>query len=387
MSGLAPDILAVNETWLRPGEEDRAPKVVGYRLKHCPRPVHIRGGRGGGVGFYIQRGINARLCDYPPSSEVEQMWLKVRTCGVDVLVGTAYRPPWQDVDTFLDAIADSIASFTTYDSLVLAGDFNINLLDTTCGKAKVFSQFINSVGLSQVITEPTHYTEHSRSLIDVICTDTHVLKKVIKHTPDLGGHAMISVTLKVRCEKPSPQWVTFRPLKSIIVERLNQDLDRIDWSYFHNIDNMDILVDTLSSCFTSLFDLHAPVATRKFKSPPHPWITDSIKSMMHIRDGYHAKWKRQGTESLRDCYKSMKQLVVKAIEREKCCYFNGHINRNINNSKKLWQNLKANIIPTNNKNIELPPNSDPNAINVNFLNIPGEGRVTMSLLTYFEHHR
>lgn len=49
VEGLAPDILAINETWLREGEENRAPRLPGYRLKHIPRPSHIRGGRGGGV--------------------------------------------------------------------------------------------------------------------------------------------------------------------------------------------------------------------------------------------------------------------------------------------------------------------------------------------------
>ncbi|CAG4978339.1 unnamed protein product [Colias eurytheme] len=36
------DILALNETWLRAGEEGRAPRMPGYRLKHIPRPVSIR---------------------------------------------------------------------------------------------------------------------------------------------------------------------------------------------------------------------------------------------------------------------------------------------------------------------------------------------------------
>lgn len=46
------DILAVNETWLREGEEATAPNISGYRLRHVPRPPGLRS-RGGGVGFYI----------------------------------------------------------------------------------------------------------------------------------------------------------------------------------------------------------------------------------------------------------------------------------------------------------------------------------------------
>ncbi|CAH2105512.1 unnamed protein product [Euphydryas editha] len=32
------DIMAINETWLKTGEEDRAPRLPGYRLRHIPRP-------------------------------------------------------------------------------------------------------------------------------------------------------------------------------------------------------------------------------------------------------------------------------------------------------------------------------------------------------------
>ncbi|KAG7299985.1 hypothetical protein JYU34_017020, partial [Plutella xylostella] len=32
------DIMAINETWLREGEIDRAPVIPGYKLRHTPRP-------------------------------------------------------------------------------------------------------------------------------------------------------------------------------------------------------------------------------------------------------------------------------------------------------------------------------------------------------------
>ncbi|XP_045447496.1 uncharacterized protein LOC123655785 [Melitaea cinxia] len=54
------DVMALNETWLRPGEDGRAPVVPGYRLRHKPRPPSVRGGRGGGVGFYLRRGLSAQ---------------------------------------------------------------------------------------------------------------------------------------------------------------------------------------------------------------------------------------------------------------------------------------------------------------------------------------
>ncbi|VVC89755.1 unnamed protein product [Leptidea sinapis] len=58
------DVLAINETWLRAGEEGRAPMLPGYRLQHIPRPPFVRS-RGGGVGFYTKQNINARTLVHP----------------------------------------------------------------------------------------------------------------------------------------------------------------------------------------------------------------------------------------------------------------------------------------------------------------------------------
>ncbi|XP_013147951.1 PREDICTED: uncharacterized protein LOC106110611, partial [Papilio polytes] len=105
------DLMAVGETWLRAGEEGSAPRPAGYRFLHTPRPRSVRDGRGGGVGFFVKRGINVRVFAHPvePSLiSVEQMWLTLKINNKILAIGTAYRPPWLDVDSFFDAVTISI---------------------------------------------------------------------------------------------------------------------------------------------------------------------------------------------------------------------------------------------------------------------------------------
>lgn len=123
------DIMAINETWLRRGEEDRAPSIPGYKFRHIPRPMSTRGGRGGGVAFYIRNGINARVKAHPEHPTVEQLWLGLTINKSKLLIGTAYRPPWQDLELFLDAITASISALAPYDNIILLGDLNVNLLN------------------------------------------------------------------------------------------------------------------------------------------------------------------------------------------------------------------------------------------------------------------
>ncbi|KAL0869748.1 hypothetical protein ABMA27_005977 [Loxostege sticticalis] len=388
VENLSPDIMAINETWLGPGEENRAPNLADYRLRHTPRPAHIRGGRGGGVGFYIRNGIKTKLCQHPPNHLVEQMWLSIRLSNQTIIIGTAYRPPLQDQELFLDAITESIASFTRADGLILLGDFNINLLEVGSRRYREFMQCIQSLNLVQLITEPTHFTDHSSTLIDVICTDMRALQVQVRYSPDVGRHAMLLAEFKVKKAKARPQWVTYRAFKDIMLEQLNRDLAAINWSYLDCSNNVNERVAAFTMCVIGLMNLHAPIKTRKFKHPPHPWITDTIRDMILIRDNYHKRHKQQGTSQLRDCYIKMKSMVQKAIEREKTCFFDKHINSNLKNSKFLWKNLKSILLPNKKNSSALPPSfNDPDKINSYFLNIPGEDKVSISQLTYYEHHR
>lgn len=75
-----PDILALNETWIREGNEHSAPLVPGYTLKLKPRPNDARCE---GVGFYIRRGLRVRSQQHPATvtedvrAGLEQFWLEL----------------------------------------------------------------------------------------------------------------------------------------------------------------------------------------------------------------------------------------------------------------------------------------------------------------------
>lgn len=94
------DVLAINETWLRTGEEGRAPSPPGYYLRHIPRPCSVRS-RGGGVGFYIRRSIAVNILKHPDSPPVEQMWISIVIGSKKLVIGTGYRPPWLCAHTFI----------------------------------------------------------------------------------------------------------------------------------------------------------------------------------------------------------------------------------------------------------------------------------------------
>ncbi|KAM3964798.1 uncharacterized protein ACR2FA_001190 [Aphomia sociella] len=256
MNNFNADIVAINETWLQLGREACAPIVSGYRLYSTPRPLNMRAGRGGGVAFYVKRDVRIRIIKHPDAN-IEQMWLSIRMNGHNLVIGTAYRPHWIDVDTFLDALTLSVTHFSSYDHVVLLGDFNINMLDVSNNSTLKFKQFLQYLDLQQIITDPTHFSTTTETLIDLVCTDALVRQFSVNNITGSLGHAFICVELSLKKQKKVCRCFTYRPIKDIEMNEFNKDLNALDWESVSSLPTVDLMVNRFNSLLISLFDKHS----------------------------------------------------------------------------------------------------------------------------------
>ncbi|KAH9639655.1 hypothetical protein HF086_009108 [Spodoptera exigua] len=339
------DVMAINETWLRRGEEDRAPSINGYKFKHIPRPVTTRGGRGGGVAFYIRNIRNARVRPHPEHPTVEQLWLGLSINGRKVLVGTAYRPPWQDLEVFLDAMVTSVSALASYDNLVLLGDLNVNLLDANSSKCKQLTSFFECMGIVQLVETATHFVGDGGSLIDLVCTDAVTRGVEVDYISELGHHSFITCETVFKRPRERSRIIKFRPLSDILHDHFHNDLNIVPWSAVGNLSDVDSMVDLLNSYITQLYDLHAPIKKKTFKKRPTPWITDNIRLMFRLRD--EARTRCHKTKELHHIqyYKDLKREAAAALVREKKAYFTEKINCQSKDPKLLWRSLKTDVLP------------------------------------------
>lgn len=383
-----PDVVAINETWLAAGQEARAPTVPGYRLRCTPRPMHMRGGRGGGVAFYIKQDLRVRYEKYP-IADIEQMWISTKLNGRRTIIGTAYRPQWVNVDKFIDAITQSVTHFSDFDQIVLLGDFNINMLDKSKCDTIKFQQFLTYMDLVQVVTEPTHFTSDSATLIDVVCTNAPVREVSVLSIRGDIGHAMVNVTLLIKKLKFPAKCLSYRPLKHIDLHAFNNDLNSLDWESILTMPTIDEKVDGFNCLMLSLFDRHAPTKTVKLKyDHTLPWITDTIRYMTDLRNDAYKKYRLTKSDVDKKTWKDLKSLVQKSINNEKIAYFNHYVNSKIKDSKTFWKNIKTKILVDPSQNDKLPECfNDPNIINDHFITLPTSNDVSFAELSYYNTHR
>ena len=126
------------------------------------------------------------------------------------MFGLFNRPPNSDA-LYLSAIEDSIslALDTQISNIIVTGDFNLNVLNTHTSNK--ISDICTQFSLYQTITEPTHFTEHSSSLIDVVFTsdNSNILYSGVAEPflhQDIRYHCpyMVSVNFKRMSENLLP---------------------------------------------------------------------------------------------------------------------------------------------------------------------------------------
>lgn len=361
-----PDILAINETWLKPGEDQLAPELTSYKFIHRAR----QGKRGGGVGFYIKREITARIRQHPPSV-LEQLWLEVQLPGVTMAIGTAYRPESVSISEALDSLSESVNSLAFCDCNCILGDLNIDVSRKDTQQARELITFSHQHNLTQLVTEHTRVTDCTETTLDIVLTDNSARCQGVKviHNTCLSDHAMVLVDFNIKKPKPIKRVKYQRSLHDIDINSFTENLKVFPWKCIESLENVDDMIVAFNSCFLTLFDVHAPIRKKILKDKPKPWITDMLKFVMTLRDKALFKAQNAKTDASKEYYRSLKNLVTTMIRREKKSYFNNFINNNKNKPNVLWKNIKNVIEP---KQINTIPEhlNEPDKINNSFLEIP-----------------
>ena len=157
------DAICITETWLDRRTRDDILNIQGFKLHRRDR----EGDSHGGICVYVQQNLYSRRRNDLELPDIECIWIEINTHNRKQLRGTFYRPPNSD-NTVLATIEDSIglAFDTNMQNILITGDFNLDTQKQVSNKKII--DICQQFNLTQLITEPTHYTETSSSTIDLL---------------------------------------------------------------------------------------------------------------------------------------------------------------------------------------------------------------------------
>ena len=179
-----------------------------------------------------------------------------------VLLGVVYRPP--DSIDFSSEFTNILTRATAEanKSIMLAGDFNCDMLSMSSRQTHLLNEIIDEFQLIQVVQDPTRVSNNSSILIELIlCSEAGLISNARSLPCSLSDHHLVYCEMSVHHSKPPVRFVTTRLLYRCDQSDLIQDLSRVPWQVLETFDDLDDVVEAWSGLFLEVLNQHAPCSS------------------------------------------------------------------------------------------------------------------------------
>ncbi|XP_030834679.1 uncharacterized protein LOC115921383 [Strongylocentrotus purpuratus] len=328
--------------------------IGGTPVQHHPRAAK----RGGGVGFLYRDSLHVDISPPGKFETFESMSGTVSGGSTQVDIIVIYRPPgYQSFTQFLidfSALLDE--RLCKLYPLLITGDLNIHLDNTSSQHTLRFVDLINNHGLSQLVRSPTHDKGHILDVVLMRNSDNLSISKP-SIVPGISEHAAITCVL--RFTKPARSDRTFASRNIIDINRIAfaKDVAESDIMPLTS-ESVNTATSRYNTILSSLLDIHAPAKIRKVRDrQDNPWYNGEITAEKRKRRQLERRWRSNGKLHIdKEMFREQRDFTNSLVERAKRSYFVGLIDKCGHDSKKLFST--ANRLLNRKQNSPLPRHAD-----------------------------
>ena len=347
------DVITLSETWLNSAISSTTVKMDNYVMYRQDRERGKRvKKRGGGLLTLINSKYAAdseemaelNRCDL--NMETQWMVIHRQNCK-DVVICNMYRPPSGNLDKFIDYMDECLKSLDLdRNEIFLLGDVNVNYKNKVSREYKKVNFFVQSNGLSQLIKETTRNTDKSKSLIDLILTNSKYISMSGTLDHYVSDHQPIYVVQKKqRDARPCIEFQgrSYRNYdKSMFRDRLLGQ----DWEEYYKIKDPSKAWGFIIDKVLPILDEMCPIKTFKIKNYRPEWITAELIEQILDRDYFYKKAKDKGDEDSWNIAKHLRNVTNYNIRKAKRDFILSELDNCEDDSKKFWHTIKS-VIPGN----------------------------------------
>ncbi len=211
------------------------------------------------------------------------------------VLATAYRPPGHHTD-FIKEFGDFISELVlAADKVLIVGDFNIHVDNEKDALGSAFLDILNSIGVRQHVSGPTHCQNHTLDLILSHGIDVNAVE-VLQQSDDISDHYLVLCKLHIaKAVNSTHSYKYDRAITSTTKDCFVSNLP--DLSQFLSISNsaekLDDVTETMDSLFSSTLDTVAPLRLRKIKEKsPKPWYNEHTCALNRAARKMERSWRK-----------------------------------------------------------------------------------------------
>ncbi len=340
------DVLCLTETWLKTNDyfglnESTPPS---YCYKHEPRET----GRGGGVATIYSDILNVTQKTGYRFDSFEILMLNVKLSDkqnksvLSLALATVYRPPGPYTD-FLKEFADFLSDLlVTVDKALIVGDFNIHVDNTNDALGLAFTDLINSFGVKQNVTGPTHRFNHTLDLIishGIDLTDIDI----IPQSDDVTDHFLVSCMLHITdINYMAPRYRPGRIIIPATKDRFTNNLPDLSQLLCVpiNTDELDTITSNMGTILSNTLETVAPIKLKKVREKrAAPWYNSYTHSLKKDTRILERKWRKSNLEVFRIAWKNSMSSYRQALKTARTEYIRKLIDNHQNNPRFLFSTV------------------------------------------------
>ena len=329
------DILAVTETHIRLEDTDSLlHSITPTGFKFCHKPcIH---GRGGGVGFFINKAIQFRSVDTPTFSTFENISIAIGSAAQPLVLTCVYRPPGSCSDSFLDQFLNLLEYLSSVSPSFLICGVHV---DTSSNDSIKFQNCLESCNITQNVQTATHLHGH---ILDLVLTPTDASSfSNVRVAEFISDHALVLAQLdSVNPPSNKEKVVTYRRYHKIDLDSLCKDLGNCTFVRRPG-DTVSVLCEQYLGDLSRLLDQHAPLVTRTSTKQATGWLSDSYRLAKNIRRQLERIWRKDKSAYNQSRLRKQIARCNWLVNKAKASYFRNLVRENGNDSKKLWQALRS----------------------------------------------
>ena len=269
-----------------------------------------------------------------------------------------YRTPYSEAhpvsaNVFFEEFAGCLESIIVcHENLVIDGDFNFHLHDLLDHDAMKFTELLETFGLENHVSFPTHINGHWLDLIITRSTnDIKVLSPV--SSLYLSDHCFVECSLTIPTPYPTIKEISFQKWKNIDLDVLENDILESD---LYSLTDDQLSVNYHRILQGILHD-HAPLQNKTLVAQPRvPWYCDALYQIKRNCRKFEKKMRKTNLPTDVAKYHKARNHYCAKLRDAKRTYYTNLIQESSGDSKKLFQIV--NLLCKERNNNMLPPHSD-----------------------------
>ncbi|XP_045210645.2 uncharacterized protein LOC123562055 [Mercenaria mercenaria] len=338
------DIMVLTETWLSHDVINEDVLIPGFSQPvRCDRDDRL----GGGVAIYVRQNINVTHRQDLSVNGLEAVWIELHVNNRKLLLGGIYRPPsannnyWQLLEHSIDQAFNEPC-----DDILITGDFNTDVLLNPSNR---LDRFMSSYNAHQLIDTPTHFTERSSSLIDLIFIKhpDNVISSFVADpfVPDLVRfHCPVVCVLKFNKPRQSCFKRRIWQYDRCNFNDFRQELETCDWNVLNNND-IEATADIISDIITSAASKTIPNKVITVRPNDIPWMNGSIRKLIRKRNRIHKIAETSNDPTTWANFRKIRNEVINLIRKTKSEYISKLTDKmnSDNTTAKEWFKLAKQV--------------------------------------------